>query len=267
MVVGDIYINKRNGSILLDKNKTYNWVIYKIESPSGRIYIGKTNDFKTRMRRYSSSNCKAQKLVYASILKYGFKAHEVNIIDEFEGSPSDVSSKEMFWIRSFMSNNCKYPTQNGLNLTDGGEGNTGYVPSEGTREKLRQALIGKPSRNKGTVYSEETRKKMSVSGKGTKNPKKGRKWTEEHRKMMMGCRKKRVYPKGRFVSDEEKLKARLKKMAYFVPVNKYTKEGVFIKKYESISEAAKDTGCQYGQLMGHIRGLRPTCYNFIFKRA
>ena len=42
----------------------------------------------------------------------------------------NADGKEMFWIRSYMSNKNKYPEQNGLNLTDGGEGRINAKMSE-----------------------------------------------------------------------------------------------------------------------------------------
>ena len=50
-------------------------VIYKITSPSGRYYIGKTVNLNGRLSSYKNHNNKEQRLVYNSILKYGWEKH------------------------------------------------------------------------------------------------------------------------------------------------------------------------------------------------
>lgn len=71
------------------------------------------------------------------------------------------------------------------NLTDGGDGQRGWVPSEEWRKN--NSLI-----RKGTKLSEETKKKMSVSQKLV--------WTNEHREKMKKIRT------GKKMSEETKLK-------------------------------------------------------------
>jgi hypothetical protein len=61
------------------------------------------------------------------------------------------------------------------NKTDGGEGNSGFVPSEETRRKLSEA-------NKGKITSEETRRKLSEVRKGkTLSVEHKRKLSEAHK--------------------------------------------------------------------------------------
>lgn len=52
------------------------------------------------------------------------------------------------------------------NLTDGGEGSSGYVPTQETRDKISLANKGKTPWNKGVPRSEETKQKQSKSMKG-----------------------------------------------------------------------------------------------------
>jgi hypothetical protein len=52
------------------------------------------------------------------------------------------------------------------NLTDGGEGISGFVVSDKTKEKISKAKLGKPSNRKGVVLSEGQKKKISESNKG-----------------------------------------------------------------------------------------------------
>lgn len=55
--------------------------IYKITSPTGRIYIGQTINFKNRLRRYEILSCVKQRILFSSFKKYGFKNHKIEVIE------------------------------------------------------------------------------------------------------------------------------------------------------------------------------------------
>lgn len=124
--------------------------IYKITNPNGRIYIGKTTDFKQRVRQYKGLHCKTQPALYNSIAKWGFDSHKIEIIDEC--SCDDLSSKEIYYIEHYNS------FKDGLNCTLGGDGS--FMPGD--------LNISKRS---------DVRKKMSDSKiefyKNNKHPSKG----------------------------------------------------------------------------------------------
>jgi hypothetical protein len=73
-----------------------------------------------------------------------------------------------------------------LNRTDGGEGSSGCIPSEETKQKLSEA-------NKGRTVSKETRKKISEARKGKTH-------SEEHKRKLSEANK------GHIVSEETKRK-------------------------------------------------------------
>jgi len=54
--------------------------IYKVTNPNGRVYIGQSIDIENRFKQYTQFNCKKQKVLYRSLLKYGIKAHKFEII-------------------------------------------------------------------------------------------------------------------------------------------------------------------------------------------
>lgn len=56
--------------------------IYKITSPSGKIYIGQSWNIKRRFARYKCGDCKKQSAIYRSFLKHGTKNHTFEIICE-----------------------------------------------------------------------------------------------------------------------------------------------------------------------------------------
>jgi len=118
--------------------------IYKITNPNNRIYIGQTTNLKERENAYKHGKDKKQKLVYKSILKYGWKEHVFNIIETIESEEymnAILNSLEKYWIGFYKSNAVRYPLSLGMNLTDGGDGIRGYKHTRETRDKLGNGLI------------------------------------------------------------------------------------------------------------------------------
>lgn len=72
--------------------RDYGIGIYKITSPSGKVYIGQTWDSKKRFSNYKNLYCKTQIKLYNSLKKYGFDNHIVEIIHEL---PEDVTQEVM----------------------------------------------------------------------------------------------------------------------------------------------------------------------------
>ena len=66
-----------SGSILL-----YMPYIYKITSPTNKIYIGQTWNLKKRVYQYSKIKCKTQPKLYASLKKYGWENHILKVVSE-----------------------------------------------------------------------------------------------------------------------------------------------------------------------------------------
>lgn len=155
--------------------------IYKITSPSGKIYIGQSIDIKKRFSYYKGVHCKYQKRLLNSIKKYGFDKHKFEIIDYC--LPEELNEKEKYYVDLYQTFNSK----EGLNLLDGGgrkvfsdetkkkisdtlkrkKINVGKVVSLETREKMRQARLGKK-------HSQETKEKMSIAQSGEKHSQYGK---------------------------------------------------------------------------------------------
>lgn len=136
--------------------------IYKIETPSKRVYIGQTIDLDTRKRYYSNNNCERQKVLFNSLKKYGFDSCKFDIIEEVLND--DLDKKERYYIDYFKSNISKYPEFKGLNLTDGGVGVRGYVWNDEQRANLSKVRIGNDYA-KGFIHTTETRSKISDAQK------------------------------------------------------------------------------------------------------
>lgn len=272
---------------MLAKDEIRNWVIYSITSPSGRVYIGKTSNFKQRVRQYKS-NAKKQTVLNNSFKKYGINTHTFNIVEEFAGNLSMVNDKEMFWIRTYMSNINKYPEQNGMNLTDGGEGQIGMRHSQESKDKMRNISIKNGNTPPKIIWTDAMRKLASEQRKGKKKTGKLRGWTDEQRKEMSELKKgHKAWNKGLKyggTKDERQIKFGVNKgksinkgkkpsakaiesscLSRSIPILQYTLDGLFIKKYLSGAEASRCTGISQDTIrfiaIGKVK--KPT--KFVFK--
>lgn len=111
--------------------------IYKITSPSGKIYIGQSRDILGRFQAYKNKNCKTQIKLHNSFTCYGVENHVFEIIEEciFE----DLCKRE----RHYQD---KYDVLGplGMNLIKTRTDELPRVISEETREKLRQGTKNNP---------------------------------------------------------------------------------------------------------------------------
>jgi len=88
--------------------------IYKLTSPSGKIYIGQSRNIKRRLTDYKKLRCKKQQALYNSLVKYGYDNFIVEIIEEC--TLEQLNDLEELYIRIYKS-----LTPNGYNLTTGGD--------------------------------------------------------------------------------------------------------------------------------------------------
>ena len=69
--------------------------IYKITSPSGKIYIGQSVDIEKRRKKYSRLSCANQTKLYNSLVKYGFFDHIFEIVEEC--GVEELNIRERYW--------------------------------------------------------------------------------------------------------------------------------------------------------------------------
>ena len=125
---------------------------------TGKIYVGETSNFKERINKHLqvSKRTSSKKYYFQSALaKYGIDAFEYFIIETFSNEAEALSAEKLY-IRLF---NSKVP--NGYNLTDGGDGTSGYVHTEEHKQKNREAHLGEKSAWYGKKHSPESKKLMS----------------------------------------------------------------------------------------------------------
>lgn len=188
--------------------------IYKVILNDKIKYIGYTQ-FSIKKRwsehiRKSKLNTTTQ-ILHNAIRKYGEDAFSVESIMEHEDAEYLRDVMEPKFILEHQTH-VKYGL-GGYNMTDGGEGNIGCIPSIETRAKISRTKMGKlPSKEarekmsiaqKGKYVSEETRKKLSASLMG-------RKISEEwSAKISLAMKGKPSPNKGKSTSKETKQKISL----------------------------------------------------------
>lgn len=175
--------------------------IYRITSPTNKVYIGQTRNVKDRFRRYKSLLCKNQTIIYNSLLKYGIDQHSFSIIQELD---NNISQEELNKLECFFIN---YYKEHGFILMNIREGGSNGKHSEETKKKIGLSNQGK-SRGKGFKWSDLQKKQhseriqLSIKNGTWKSPSTGKPRSEETKRRISESNK------GRIVSEENKIKLR-----------------------------------------------------------
>ena len=88
---------------------TPSFSIYKLTSPSGKIYIGQTRNLKKRFAAYRNANCIKQHKLYNAILKYGWEAFNVELLFTASViSQESLNELETYYISKYDAVNSGY---------------------------------------------------------------------------------------------------------------------------------------------------------------
>lgn len=200
--------------------------IYKITSPSGKIYIGQTRNLYLRKIMYKKLHCYKQRKLFASITKYTWEAHTLEVIEYC--SIDMLNIKEKYWIKFYDSSNI------GMNLTSGGDSYT---------------------------RSEETNIKISESKKGSNNPMFG-KCGELHHRYGKQASKETIAK----LVQSHLGKGLGEKNGWFKGYVTAYKDGVFIGRYEGVKATAKALNICSTNISKVILGKRKQASGYTFKR-
>jgi group I intron endonuclease len=130
--------------------------VYKITSPTNRIYIGSTSNIKKRWANYKCGDCKSQRKLYNSFKKYGVNNHKFEII--WEGNIDEMLKQELILGMKF---NVLGPNNLTCKLPKLGDSYT-FI-SEETRLKMSRS-----HKRRYEIMSEEKRSELGWQRKGTK---------------------------------------------------------------------------------------------------
>lgn len=164
--------------------------IYCIENlVNGKKYIGRSVNIEKRFYRHKNEferKVHGNQHLQRAWGQYGKDSFRFTIVEE---CPKDeLNKREIHYIKFNKTKNSDF----GYNLSEGGEGNVGWSPSEETRKKLSESHIGLFSKENNPNYgrhpSEETRRKQSEShiGRfvGKESPNYGKHPSEETRRRL-----------------------------------------------------------------------------------
>ena len=198
--------------------------IYKITSPTNKIYIGQSVNIEKRFKTYELLQCKGQPIIYNSFLKYGFDKHKFEVLCECD--ITELNDKERYYQDIFNAIG-----KNGLNcrLTKSSD-RSGKLSKE-TKIKMSEAQKGKvfsenhkrklSEANKKRKYSQETKRKMSESNKGMKFSKESIHKRSESRKKLIINTQTGIFYLG------------LKEAANSISINSRTLSGYLIGHYKN----------------------------------
>jgi group I intron endonuclease len=199
--------------------------IYKLTSPSGKVYIGQCIDFEQRKRQHINRSKNPKTSIERAINKYGFHNFSVEFIHVLPKYDREcLNEKEKYFIQ-------KHKTMDpniGYNLCEGGEGRKGPL-SFSTKQKMSVSKMGKQSNRKNTPTSDETRRKMS----------------ESHRRPHSDFQKRRMAE------------------GLSIPIEQYSLDGSLVKVWSSAKQAMTETGIT--TVRDVLHGRQKTGGGFIWK--
>lgn len=144
--------------------------IYKITSPSNKIYIGQSLNIERRFKEYKLLRCKKQIILQNSLNKYGVENHIFEIIEEC--NINELNTKERSWQEYYDVLN------NNLNCVYVNTETNKRICSDKTKLKMSLAKLGKkrPVEFSETMrlikinkkLSQETKDKIKLSNTGKK---------------------------------------------------------------------------------------------------
>lgn len=209
-------------------------LIYKITSPTGKLYVGKTYHLKRRINAHKCASKSGKNIIlHNSIRKHGWDAHVLEIIEKVEDEL--MNEREVYWIEHLKTYCYDHP--NGMNMTKGGDG-----------------------QRSPWMHKTELRKYFSDKFSGDGNPFFGKKHTEETRKLL--AEKTSKYNKEHGVKVPE-WGAQKGWDSVKRAVVAYNNKGEFIGEYDSLSLCGRSLGINLSGVRDSV--LYSQWYNGVYK--
>ena len=133
--------------------------IYKITSPTGKVYIGESSNLKTRSKSYlNPNNIKKQRGIYNSLVKYGVDSHKLEVL--ILCKPYLLKEYERYFQELYNS------IEDGLNCCYTKTSEKSFKHSEETKKIMSEKSSGSNNPFYGKTHTLESLKKISDSSKG-----------------------------------------------------------------------------------------------------
>lgn len=211
-------------------------IIYKITSPTGRLYIGQTKNYPKRLGDYKRcARYEYDSILINSIKKHGIDLHVFEIVEECENET--LSEREIFWIKELKT--YWKEDEKGMNMTTGGEVGSGtWMHDRERRKKQAERFTSNGNPFYGKKHTEENKRKASVrsSEYNKKNGVRIPEWGAE---------------KGRDVVRR--------------PVVCYNSNGEFVNEYKCGRDAAKELKLVHTSISEVCSGKRTHTGGYVFK--
>lgn len=241
--------------------------IYKITSPTGLVYIGRTKQEGDKRFKFKT-NYYHNKRFLEDAKAYGWKSFLKEVL--IDGLTEEESKqKEIEYIYFFDSAN---PAK-GYNITLGGESGNGYHHTEDAKRRIGEAGRGRPSPMRGKTHSEEAKAKISHSNKGIVR-RRGFVLSEDTKRKISQANKGILKPKsreqalklskakiGKKLTSETKQKMSKSRMEWFakhgVKILQLSLDGYVLNKWNTQSEACRDLGIKQSTFQLHVSNGKP----------
>lgn len=138
--------------------------IYKITSPSGKVYIGQSVNVERRLQEYGTNSINKQHKIKNSIIKYGLENHTLEVIEEC--LVEELNDKEAYWQDFY---DC---VRNGLNCRRTKSIDSSGYMCDDTKRKISESRKANPNVNekrKGVPLTEEHKLKIGNGNRGKKH--------------------------------------------------------------------------------------------------
>lgn len=238
-------------------------VIYCIVSKiDGKKYIGSAINFRIRkVRHLSELRCKRHhsKYLQNSFDKYGEDNFYFEILEEVLEKEKLIETEQK-WIDILK------PEYN-MNLIAGLNSHLGKKMSDEQKQKISEALKGKP---KSKEHIEKMKKSLTgrkVDGTNMNKDKIGKPLSEEQKRKISDGNKGKIVTEEQRKKISETLKKKNLVSAVSITIEKYDLNGVFIERYVSIANAEMNNGFGKGTLLYHLHKKNNEPYkNFMWKQ-
>lgn len=231
------------------------WIIYMYTFPSGKRYIGKTKRTLSERQGYNFTGYENCTVLWQAIQKYGIENIRQEILFENDMTDEYASRLEQICILLFKVNCNRFSSPKfGYNLTDGGDGLTGWHPDAERLKVLQEQMREFAEKRKGTHPSEETRRKQSEAKKG----KPGHPMPDHLKKQLSLSNSKET------MSEETRIrrtKAYEEKKKQVVAVQRDTKEKMI---FDSVEETANFFHVSMSTVTRWCRKIRNPSVNYDF---
>lgn len=226
------------------------FIVYKITSPSGKIYIGITSrDINHRIscHLYDAKHYNKFKL-HKAINKYSWNNMNIDILKS-ELSKDLAIKYEKYYIKKYNS------YKNGYNNTLGGEGAFGH-------RRVDLEAMSQRTKNRFNKEGEKEKQSERIKSYFKNNPEARTRSSENFKKISKLPHVIAAANKGKGTYEARLNNSKAKGGKPFLV---YDKNNNFIKRYEIIKDACKDLGIKNtGQVCRVLKGMRTHTHGYRF---